>query len=76
MAKKNEIKALIKKWNVDMCCIQEIKTDNINVRMAKRLWGQGKFDWAFKPAEGNSGGLLTMWNMEKFQRSSVWELGN
>ncbi|KAL8501264.1 hypothetical protein ACS0TY_020713 [Phlomoides rotata] len=74
IAKKNEIKDLIRNLRVDGCCIQETKLDHVDERMVRRLWGKGKFNWAFKAAEGNSGGLLSIWNAEKFQKSGVWEI--
>ncbi|KAL8481255.1 hypothetical protein ACS0TY_027688 [Phlomoides rotata] len=73
MAKKKEIRKLIKEWRLDGCCIQETKMENMDERLVRRLWGKGKVDWTFKAAEGNSGGILTLWNSEKFHKSSVWE---
>ncbi|KAL8524198.1 hypothetical protein ACS0TY_013967 [Phlomoides rotata] len=73
MAKKKEIRTLIKKWVVDGCCIQETKLETIDDRLVKRLWGKKRADWAFKLADGNSGRLLTIWDADKFQKSSVWE---
>ncbi|KAL8492272.1 hypothetical protein ACS0TY_023777 [Phlomoides rotata] len=31
-----------------------------------------KVNWAFKAGDGNSGGLLTIWDANKFKKSSVW----
>ncbi|KAL8477710.1 hypothetical protein ACS0TY_029852 [Phlomoides rotata] len=73
MAKKKEIRMLIRKWKLDGCCIQETKLEKIDERLVRCLWGKGKVDWAYKPAEGNSGGILTLWNPDKFQKSSVWD---
>ncbi|KAL8515925.1 hypothetical protein ACS0TY_014576 [Phlomoides rotata] len=42
--------------------------------LVRRLWGRGKIDWASKAVDGNSGGLLSIWNAERFQKSNVWEI--
>ncbi|KAL8552344.1 hypothetical protein ACS0TY_001153 [Phlomoides rotata] len=73
MAKKKEVRNLIKELKTDCCCLQETKLEKIEDRMVRRLWGKGNIDWAFKAAEGNSGGILTIWNADKFQKSSVWD---
>ncbi|KAL8516188.1 hypothetical protein ACS0TY_014749 [Phlomoides rotata] len=73
MTKKKEVRKLIKELKVDCCCIQETKLERMDDRMVRRLWGTGNSDWAFKPSEGNSGGLLTIWNKDKFHRTSVWD---
>ncbi|KAL8500765.1 hypothetical protein ACS0TY_020375 [Phlomoides rotata] len=73
MAKKKEIRKLIRELRVDGCCIQETKMENVEEMMVRKLWGKGKVDWAFKVAKGNAGGILTIWNTEKFQKSGVWD---
>ncbi|KAL8530153.1 hypothetical protein ACS0TY_007283 [Phlomoides rotata] len=71
LAKKREIKDKIRLLEVDVCCIQETKCDQIDESLVRRLWGKGKFEWASKPAVGNSGGILSIWNAKKFQKCSV-----
>ncbi|KAL8466822.1 hypothetical protein ACS0TY_035764 [Phlomoides rotata] len=51
----------------------ETKLGKIEDIMVRRLWGKGNMDWTFKAAEGNSGGILTIWNKDKFQKRSAWD---
>ncbi|KAL8468657.1 hypothetical protein ACS0TY_031739 [Phlomoides rotata] len=58
-AKKKEIKKLIKMWCIDVCCIQEIKIDQVEARLGKSLWGlcmvlqrgYGEFWWTYHDME-------------------------
>ncbi|KAL8529977.1 hypothetical protein ACS0TY_007156 [Phlomoides rotata] len=42
-------------------------------KVCKAIWGHRPFDWSYKAAEGNSGGILTMWNPEVFKKTSEWD---
>lgn len=52
------IKNLLDQVKVDLVCFQEVKTQNFNNRLIKKLWGEDNFDWAFSPAINRSGGIL------------------
>ncbi|KAL8531531.1 hypothetical protein ACS0TY_008214 [Phlomoides rotata] len=41
-------------------------------RVCKTIWRNRSFDWSFMEAEGNSGGILTIWNTEVFLKVSEW----
>ncbi|KAL8487237.1 hypothetical protein ACS0TY_023782 [Phlomoides rotata] len=64
---------LVNKWRADAVCIQESKLDRVEEIMCKRLWGSRKFRWAYKPTDGRTGGLITIWNEDKFQSLSSWD---
>ncbi|KAL8524225.1 hypothetical protein ACS0TY_013983 [Phlomoides rotata] len=43
--------------------------------LTKRLmWGIENVGWAYRGAEGKSGGILSMWNHEIFAASSNWDM--
>ncbi|KAL8479431.1 hypothetical protein ACS0TY_026354 [Phlomoides rotata] len=72
-AKKKEISILVNKWKVDACCIQETKLEKVEEKLCKRLWGRRNLGCAFKSEEGRAGGLITIWNDDKFQKLSSWD---
>ncbi|KAL8516077.1 hypothetical protein ACS0TY_014670 [Phlomoides rotata] len=71
-AKCREIREMIKGQGVDFCCVQETKKENIDEMFCKRVWGEGNIGWAFREAEGRSGGILSIWNADKFSVMSCW----
>ncbi|KAK2454307.1 hypothetical protein QL285_001883 [Trifolium repens] len=59
--KRRRIKQLIHSESVDFMAIQETKLEVIPDTLCYSLWGGQDCDWAFLPAEGNSGGILSIW---------------
>jgi hypothetical protein len=51
---------------VDFLAIQETKMEEITKGLCYSLWGSRNCDWLVVPSRGNSGGLLSMWNKDKF----------
>lgn len=43
--KCKEVRELIKKHGIDICCLQETKLESISDAHAKLLWGMGNFGW-------------------------------
>lgn len=70
--KRRDVRDLIKKVRADVCCLQESKLEQVNNRVARSIWGSQNFDWEFSPSEGNSGGIITIWNSSVFQKTSSW----
>ncbi|KAL8515928.1 hypothetical protein ACS0TY_014579 [Phlomoides rotata] len=73
-AKSRDIRELIRSHGVDFCCIQETKKENIDEFLGKSVWGDGRFGWAFREAEGRSGGILSIWNSDLFVAVSCWHM--
>lgn len=71
-ARRREIRSLAIKCNADIVCIQETKMENMKDRIYKSIWRYRVCDWAFKGAEGRSGGILTIWNENVFCKTSAW----
>jgi exonuclease III len=59
--KRRFVKELIQKERIDFMAIQETKMEVIQESLVYNLWGGDDCDWAFLPAEGNSGGILSIW---------------
>ncbi|KAL8540533.1 hypothetical protein ACS0TY_001969 [Phlomoides rotata] len=38
----------------------------------QRINFEGNFNWSFKPSEGRAGGIISIWNSDKFICSSSW----
>jgi exonuclease III len=62
LAKKKEIQKLISSQKPKVLCIQETKMEVIEQSIITWMWGSSDCDFAFKPSEGRSGGLLTIWD--------------
>ncbi|KAL8513844.1 hypothetical protein ACS0TY_013094 [Phlomoides rotata] len=59
--KRKEIRDLVKKLRVDVCCIQESKKEEVNERLCKSVWGNwSKIGWAYSGSEGRAGGMITI----------------
>lgn len=70
--KRREIKDLVRKERVDFVCIQETKKDSVDRRLVESIWGNENVDWVFTGANGLSGGLLSMWDRDVFEKEVLW----
>jgi len=55
----------IHKPSIDFMAIQETKLELITANVWYQLWCSEDCDWFFLTSEGNSGGLLSLWNKSK-----------
>ncbi|XP_058758687.1 uncharacterized protein LOC131631944 [Vicia villosa] len=62
LAKKKEVQNLIGRQRPTFICIQETKLENIDRNLCLFIWGSNDFDFAFKPSNGRSGGILAIWD--------------
>jgi hypothetical protein len=46
--------------------IQETKMESITEGLCYSLWGSQNCDWLVVPSRGSSGGLLSLWNKDKY----------
>jgi hypothetical protein len=51
--------------NLDFLALQETKLEVITDPLVHSLWGSADCGWTFLPTEGNSGGILSVWNKVK-----------
>lgn len=56
---------ILKKINLDIVLLQESNRDNIDRAFIKSIQSSKDVGWAFVEANGQFGGLLTMWDEGK-----------
>ncbi|GMJ12289.1 hypothetical protein HRI_004898100 [Hibiscus trionum] len=65
--KRRALKIMLHKFNPSIVFIQEMKVEKISEIEIKRLWHKSNLEFAFSPARGSAGGLLSIWNSELIQ---------
>nr|GEZ07468.1 RNA-directed DNA polymerase, eukaryota [Tanacetum cinerariifolium] len=65
-AKKDWTKELVNKHRINFLSLQETKMEYVSVMEAKFLWGNSYFDFKVSEANGNSGGILCIWDSNMF----------
>ncbi|GJV57301.1 RNA-directed DNA polymerase, eukaryota [Tanacetum coccineum] len=70
-AKKRWIKELCLMHKINFFAIQETKMESIDLFSIKMLWGNLTFDHAVSSSVGNSGGILCVWDSNKFIKKHV-----
>jgi exonuclease III len=73
LAKKKGVQNLIVKHKPIAVCIQESKMEHVTLADCERLWGSNDCGFAFKPAAGRSGGLITIWDSHVLSVSNMYE---
>lgn len=72
--KRKEVQDLVRKNKIDLVCIQESKLDEVNENVCRLIWGNNICGWAARESQGRSGGLITLWDSNKFTSSSWWHM--
>ena len=57
------IRRMVRKEKIDLLCIQETKTENIDKSVCQALWGDSEVGWELQPAANIAGGLLCLWRI-------------
>ncbi|XP_028104824.1 uncharacterized protein LOC114303878, partial [Camellia sinensis] len=68
--KKGKIRSLIVDRKIDIVCLQETKLSRCFELDVKALWPKAKMDYLYIDSDGNSGGLLCIWDPRIFQISN------
>ncbi|XVE92512.1 hypothetical protein REPUB_Repub01dG0103700 [Reevesia pubescens] len=68
--KQDRVRRLINRVNPDVVLVQETKLKKCDNLLISKLWPFGKVDWLFSPADGASGGLISLWDRKVFDK---WE---
>ncbi|GAU32684.1 hypothetical protein TSUD_145580 [Trifolium subterraneum] len=63
--KRRKLREVVHMESLDFLAIQETKMEVISDSLVRCIWGSSDCDWAFIPAVGNSGGILSIWNKVK-----------
>ena len=69
--KKRFVSKLISNRNPDFILIQESKMEKVEKRMIHNLWKGAQIQFAISEAEGQSGGLISIWRADKFREEST-----
>ncbi|GKA73080.1 RNA-directed DNA polymerase, eukaryota [Tanacetum coccineum] len=65
------ISKLCNKHNINFLGIQETHSSSIDSFKVKSMWGNFRFDFAFCPSVGRSGGILSIWDTNVFSKINV-----
>jgi exonuclease III len=67
--KRIEVRLLVGEKLPCIVCLQETKLSTFDSSLVAALWGSPNVNFSFRPSEGASGGLLTMWDSKEVE---VW----
>ncbi|KAL8488789.1 hypothetical protein ACS0TY_024915 [Phlomoides rotata] len=70
--KCSEVKEYIKKFNIEMCCLQETKLEKIEAPLCRAICSINNIDWVCKNVIGKARGILTIWNIDYFVKLRSW----
>ncbi|GJX96364.1 RNA-directed DNA polymerase, eukaryota [Tanacetum coccineum] len=74
--KKEWVKELNIKHNVNFLVLQETKMDQITHMDVKFMWGNSNYQFVSSDSVGNSGGILCVWEATVFKKDYVTVLDN
>ncbi len=60
--KREVLKNWLRKWKVDVVCLQETKLDRVDWRIIQSIWGNRFVGWAAPNAVNTVGGILLLWD--------------
>ncbi|CAL5344867.1 unnamed protein product [Camellia sinensis] len=67
--KKGKIRSMIIDRKIDIVLLQETKLSSCTELDVKALWPKARMDYSYVDSDGNSGGLLCIWDPGTFQLS-------
>lgn len=67
--KRKEVRALVKDKNPLILCLQETKLLLCDDRVCSSVWDRQAAAFSFRPSQGASGGLVTIWDVSEVE---VW----
>nr|GEX55725.1 RNA-directed DNA polymerase, eukaryota [Tanacetum cinerariifolium] len=69
--KKGWIRELSVKHKLNFIAIQKTKMESVSYMDVKAMWGNSNFDFVCSDSQGNSGGILCIWEMSVFRKDHV-----
>uniref|UniRef100_A0A2N9HG92 Endonuclease/exonuclease/phosphatase domain-containing protein n=1 Tax=Fagus sylvatica TaxID=28930 RepID=A0A2N9HG92_FAGSY len=66
--KRVVLKNWLRKWKVDVVCLQETKLDKVDGRMISSIWGNRFAGWEVLDAAHTAGGVLLLWDKRVVDR--------
>ena len=74
--KRGWVKSLCHKFKINVLAVQETKMELIDFLVVRSFWGNASFCYAYSPSRGNAGGILVIWDQNRFNKkraiSSDW----
>jgi exonuclease III len=67
--KRKELRSLVKEKRPLILCMQETKLQLCDTRLCSAVWDGQQANFSFRPSQGASGGLLTIWDTTEVE---VW----
>lgn len=71
--KVREVKRMIHKQGVDIICIKETKMEQVISEWVNKVGGNKLQGWCFKPFEGRSGGITSLWDKDVLKDCEILE---
>ena len=62
------LKNWLRKWKVDVVCLQETKLDKVDGRVISNIWGNRFVGWEVLNAVNTAGGVLLLWDKRVVDR--------
>lgn len=69
----NAIRSKIMEFKCDVLCLQETKRETFNETYLRSFCPTNFNQFNFVPSNGNSGGLVTIWNKDKFKGEPIFQ---
>ena len=66
--KRVVLKNWLKKWKVNVVCLQETKLDKVDGRVIHNIWGNRFAGWEVLNAVNTAGGVLLLWDKRVVDR--------
>lgn len=64
--KRDIIKSLVRKWKVDILCLQETKLQEWNATLIHHIWGNRWAAWVELKESGTRGGIIILWDKRQW----------
>jgi len=68
-AKRREVSHLVRENKPFILCLQETTLPMLDAFVCNSIWGDVIVDFSYRPSEGASGGIATLWNSNEVE---VW----
>jgi len=65
--KRAMLRNVLREWNCDLVCLQEMKLEAIELTDVRSIWGNQFVGYSVLRATGAAGGILVLWNTYTFQ---------
>ncbi|KAK8611835.1 hypothetical protein V6N13_131873 [Hibiscus sabdariffa] len=68
-AKRHAVQKVIRQHRCELVLLQKMKLEVVTDVIVRRIWISDNFEYVFSPTVGRSGGILVIWDKERFRLS-------